>query len=396
MEHRLNDINRYRFFILVITVAIAGLSQGLLLPLLAILLEQSGVSSVVNGLNTTGLYLGILLFSPFIERPLRKWGYKPIIIGGIILVTGSTLLFPVWQNLAYWFILRVLVGIGDSSLHFATQLWITSTSSAKRRGRDISIYGLAYGMGFGVGPLGINLIPYGLWSPFAVVALFYIMAIFLVLRLKNDYPEKGDTLENNGKERYFRSIRLAWFALLPGFLYGLLEASLNGNFPVYALRVGLSEEWISILLPSFVFGSLLLQIPLGILSDKFGRKKILMVATFAGGILFLLVPFTNGSPWLLMAIFLLVGGFVGSLFSLGLAYLADILPKSLLPTANIIAGMNFSIGSILGPNIGGISIQYMGNHSMFYMLSGFLIVFSVAGISFKKGLSLQSSNSIAK
>ena len=61
-----------RFWILIALVGISGFSQGMLLPLLAIILEQNGVPSSVNGLHATGLYIGIILASPFMEKPLRK------------------------------------------------------------------------------------------------------------------------------------------------------------------------------------------------------------------------------------------------------------------------------------------------------------------------------------
>src|SRR5699024_1701333 len=101
----------------------------MLLPLLAIILEQNGVASSVNGLHATGLYLGILIASPFMEKPLRKFGYKPIIMLGGILVFTSLALFPVWQALWFWFVLRMAVGIGDQMIHFGTQTCITSTAT---------------------------------------------------------------------------------------------------------------------------------------------------------------------------------------------------------------------------------------------------------------------------
>ena len=117
-----------RFWILISIVAISGFSQGMLLPLIAIIFENDGISSSLNGLNATGLYIGILLISPFMEFPLRKYGYKPVIILGGLLVVVSLMLFPLWKSFWFWFILRLLIGIGDHALHFGTQTCITSFS----------------------------------------------------------------------------------------------------------------------------------------------------------------------------------------------------------------------------------------------------------------------------
>ncbi len=85
---------------------------GVLLPLIAIILEEKGISAGINGFHATGIYLGVLLISPFIEAPLHKYGYKPIILVGGGLVAVSILAFPIWFNLYFWFILRLLIGVG--------------------------------------------------------------------------------------------------------------------------------------------------------------------------------------------------------------------------------------------------------------------------------------------
>lgn len=102
---------RYRFWVLIVMVAIAGFSQGMLLPVLAIMLDKIGVPPSLNGLNAAALYIGILLASPFIEKPVRRYGYKPIIVAGLVIVMGSVILFPFWQVFWFWFILRIIVGI---------------------------------------------------------------------------------------------------------------------------------------------------------------------------------------------------------------------------------------------------------------------------------------------
>ena len=53
-----------RFWILVILVSISGFSQGMLLPLISAIFERDGISSALNGLNATGLYIGTLISVP--------------------------------------------------------------------------------------------------------------------------------------------------------------------------------------------------------------------------------------------------------------------------------------------------------------------------------------------
>ncbi|MDT2242112.1 MFS transporter [Paenibacillus larvae] len=87
--------------------------------------------------------------------------------------------------------------------------------------------------------------------------------------------------------------------------------------------------------------------------------------------------------WLIGLCLFVAGGLVGSFFSLGLAYASDLLPKVLLPTANVIASINHSLGSVAGPNLGGLSIQYISLSSLFWMLGGIYLIFAFAEIWFK-------------
>ncbi|MFN7251483.1 MAG: MFS transporter [Anaerobacillus sp.] len=385
--HTLKENNPvYRYWVLVAMVMIAGFSQGMLLPLLAIMLEQIGISSSLNGLNAAGLYIGILLVSPFIEKPVRHFGYKPVIVTGLILVATSLLLFPFWQVFWFWFMLRVIVGIGDNLIHYATQVWITSTSPKAKRGRNLSIYGLAFGIGFGIGPLMTRLLAINEYLPFIIASVTSLLSWGFIMLLRNEWPdnqiETGSRLNTFG--RYKKVLSLAWFALLPGFCYGFLEASLHGSFPVYALRSGITIEWVSILLPSFVVGSLVTQLPLGILSDKIGRKNVLLSVLFLGSISFAAMAFLESSMLGLLLCFIIAGMFLGSLFSLGIAYLADLIPSSLIPTGNVMVSICFALGSIVGPVVGGIFIDLFETGSIYYSISGMLLFVLIAGLVFKQ------------
>lgn len=370
------------FVILILAIIVAGLSQGMLLPVLAIFLEQMGVSSTMNGLNAAALYVGSFSMTLVAERLLGKLGFKKLLLCGLLLVIIALPLFPLVPGIAFWFVLRLLVGIGDSAIHYVAQLWVLMVTPAANRGRNLSIYGMSYGIGFSIGPLGISLLDWGMMVPFAIMAvIFIIVAVLVWWKLPNGAPAKGESTTPE-KGRFGRSYRLAWYALIPALLYGYMEAAMNSNFPVYGLRIGLSTDNIAFLLPFIGIGGLVLQLPLGMLSDRWGRKKVLMLAGGLGGLLFMLVPFVGTKEIILAIIFAIAGGLVGSFFSLGLAYAADILPRTYLPAANVLASFHFNFGSIIGPAIGGKGIEIGSPSSLFWVLGGCYVLFALLGWSF--------------
>ena len=380
------NYQKIRFSALIILVAVSGFSQGMLLPLIAIIFEQDGVSSGLNGLNATGLYLGILLISPFMEIPLRKFGYKPLIVFGGLSVIIAFLLFPVLDSFWFWFILRMIIGIGDHTLHFTTQTWITAFTPTNKRGRNISIYGLSFGIGFAAGPLLANLIEINRSLPFFVASAISLLAWLTVFLLKNEFPDEGlETTSVLGTLHRFKKVtKYAWVAFLPPFGYGFLEASLNGNFPVYALRINMDVQQVSIILPAFAAGSIITQIPLGIVSDSLGRKRVLQYILFGGFAIFLTASLINQTVTGLFICFFIAGMIVGSTFSLGISYMTDLLPTYLLPAGNIICGIVFSLGSISGPFFGGLAIQYLPNGNFLIIISMIQLLIFIALIKFKR------------
>lgn len=68
-------------FILILVIIAAGLSQGLLLPVLSIFMEERGISSSVNGLHAAALYIGSFGMSLVAVKVLERIGFKKLILG---------------------------------------------------------------------------------------------------------------------------------------------------------------------------------------------------------------------------------------------------------------------------------------------------------------------------
>ncbi|WJE50839.1 MFS transporter [Bacillus cereus] len=377
---------RFTFWIMVGIVAISGLSQGMLLPAIAMIFEQEGIRSSINGIHATALYIGILFISPWLEKPMQRFGMKPIIVIGGFLVIISLFFFTQTFSFWIWFLLRFLVGIGDHMLHVGTQTWITTTSDPSKIGRQVSIYGVFFGIGFAIGPYLASTVQYGLATPFIVSTILCLIGWLLLLPTKNAFPAQDETGKENESSlsRYKQVFILAWIALIGPLAYGALEAMLNSNLPVYALRKGWSVSDVSFLLPAFAIGGIITQIPLGILSDKYGRDRILTWTFSISTIVFLLAAVFDGYYWIVFGCMLLAGMVIGSCFSLGLGFMTDLLPRHLLPAGNILSGIAFSIGSIMGPVLGGIFIEKIQYTSFFIAVMIIMAIIALLYITYMK------------
>lgn len=372
-----------KFWVLVLIVSISGFSQGLLLPLISIIFERDGVSSVLNGFTATGIYVGTLLISPFVEAPLRRWGYKPIIIVGGLIVIMSLLLFPLWKSVMFWFVLRLFIGIGDHMLHFSTQTWITSTAKRETLGKSMAIYGLSFGVGFAVGPLFVGLIEISETIPFIVSSVLCIIAWLLVFTIRNEKPEPiAAETEQSSWKRYIVTFKFAWIAFIPSFAYGFLESSLNTLYAVSAVRIGLEVSLVSYILSAFAIGAIVTQLPLGSLGDRIGRSAVITWGFGFGAAFFAIATLFEDSGYIVLALFACAGMVLGSMYSLGITYMADLTPYDLLPTGNILCSIFFSVGSLTGPILGGLYLDAV-NVSFLWLVVGFLTLAFVVNVLYR-------------
>lgn len=365
--------------VLTIIVSISGLSQGMLLPLIAYIFEQDNVPSHINGLHATSLYIGMFGASLFLERLLRKFGYRSLIIMGGLLVFLSLMMFPAFDSMTFWFILRILIGVGDNALHFSTQSWLTEIVPRHKLGRTMAVYGLSFSLGFMLGPMLAQLVTYNTALPFLVSAGMTLCAFLLVLTLKNSYPpaNQGTISLKSTFSNFGRVIYVSWIAFLFPLIFGVIESTLNSNFPVFALNHQLTLDDITWILPAFSLGAILLQVPIGSLTDKYQRSHVMAVLTLLGGLTFISADLFIANRWLMILIFFLAGIFVGSLYSLGVSYMADITPGALLPAGNLMCGIAYSIGSISGPIAGGLVIHY-SNNQFYFVIVGLIIMMTSA------------------
>jgi DHA1 family tetracycline resistance protein-like MFS transporter len=95
---------------------------------------------------------------------------------------------------------------------------------------------------------------------------------------------------------------------------------------------------------------------MGNLSDRFGRRPILLCAVFGLGVDYLVLAFAPSIIWLFFG--RLFAGIFGASFTTGGAYIADVSPPEKRGQNFGLIGVAFGIGFIIGPVIGGVLGQF--------------------------------------
>ena len=164
--------------------------------------------------------------------------------------------------------------------------------------------------------------------------------------------------------------RLTPLGLVSMFAVGLVTATFFALGPVYAQRIGLSIRDTSYFMTAAVVGTVLLQGPIGILSDRFDRRKVLTLVTMLTAFAALLcIPAGQFSSLVLFAAVALFGGLAFPLYSVCIAYTNDHLEPQQMIAASGALVLVSGLGAIAGPVLFAIVMDAFGERALFFAIA---------------------------
>jgi DHA1 family multidrug resistance protein-like MFS transporter len=166
-----------------------------------------------------------------------------------------------------------------------------------------------------------------------------------------------------------------------GMLFNLSYTSLTPIMPSYFGMFGVGTITISYIFSIYGFGRTALQIPAGIIADFFGYKKILMLSLIVLSVLFYLQTLFM-QPLIIAAIYILEGFVIGIITPLIYSFVGALVNKSKKGKEIGTYSVFSSLGSAIGPLIGGAIISRYSNYKIVFLISTFS-VFGAFILSFK-------------
>jgi MFS family permease len=166
-----------------------------------------------------------------------------------------------------------------------------------------------------------------------------------------------------------RLLRLAPLGVVGLFGTVMVHGAFFGMGAVYAADAGFSVRETSLFMSAMLVGGVVLQWPLGWLSDALDRRKVIVLATFlAAGFALAAGAAGAAQPLLLLAV-ALFGGTALPMYSLCLAQANDHLrPEEMVPAgAKLI--LVASIGAAIGPASAALAMALIGLHGFFLWLA---------------------------
>ncbi|HEY9055637.1 MAG TPA: MFS transporter [Aurantimonas sp.] len=373
-EHEIDQIDWVSAGAAIASISAVGIALGLGLPLLSVILERRGISASLIGANTAVAGIASLLAAPLITPIARHLGVRLSMLIAIALSGVSALGFyfltPFWT----WFPLRLVFHFAITALFVLSEFWINAAAPPGKRGFVLGIYATVLSLGFAAGPFIFSQVGSTGILPFAIGAGVIFASAIPLFFAWNRQPALGER-QRGSFWRFIFAVPTATGAVL---IFGAVEAGGFALFPIYGERLGFSESSAAQLLTAIGLGNVLMQIPIGLLSDRVRDRRILLSLFALIGLVGTLSLPVVAQDWLLMASLLFLwGGVVAGLYTVGLAHLGSKLAGSELASANAAFIFCYSAGMLVGPQAIGSSMDLFGANGFAWALAVFFGLYLV-------------------
>lgn len=348
--------------IIVIGAALLQFSNGLLGVLLPLRLAEAGTSDTQIGLIVSAYGLGFLIGCLRASVLIRAVGHIRAFSALAAMCAATTLLFQTTEQPLVWMALRFVTGLGLAGLFSVVEGWLAAATSNEARGRVVGFYLVATKVSTVVGQVLTGL---GVWSTvsmFALAAGAFSIALIPVALTPTPAPTRPRTVSLELGTLW----RIAPAAVVGCAAAGLLNSAVGGLLPVWGSSVGIQAGLIVTLLSTMQLGSLVLQWPLGWLSDRIDRRQVILAC--AGVVMALsaaIAVLGGAADVVLLALFLGWGAFSMSFYGVCVAHAADHARPDQMVGVSSGGLFAWASGTAVGPVLAAPMMELMGPSGLF-------------------------------
>ena len=343
------------------------LGDGLQGTLLAVRASLEHFPIEVTGLIMSVFSVGFLAGSLLAPRIVERVGHIRVFAALASIASAAILVHAVFVNPITWGGLRLISGFCFAGIYVVAESWLNERATNETRGQLLSVYMVITYVGVALGQLMLNLadpLGYGL---FILGSVLISIALVPLLLSAGPAPHFGELSPIKLKELF----QISPLGVVGAFCEGTATAALFAMGPVYATVIGYSLTQVSFFMTAGVMGCVLLQWPVGRLSDRYDRRLVLTLTTFAAAA----VAFTGASAASLsfgeqLALIGLFGGLSLPLYSVCIAHTNDFLEPHEMVGASGGLVLASGIGAVIGPLAIALAMKHYGNEGFFWFLAG--------------------------
>jgi MFS family permease len=389
---------RHIIILLAVSVALVMTGFGIIMPVFARRLEDFGAGVVELGFITMGFALAQFILAPILGSLGDRIGRRPIILLALGGYATINIGFLFAANTSTLMVLRCLEGGVTAGLLPAAQATVGDIVPADRRAQGVGMVMAGYGFGFVLGPF-IGGLLYDMWgfaAPFIASSSMGLIALTFawVMVPETHSGAKQINIKFNSTQTRQKALLLDSLPKPLGAFLILILVSFVLTFtfafisPVMVFYVyddlKFSATQFGLLVGVFGLATVLGQIFLGSLSDRYGRKPVIISGLIISSIFYVgMMFFTRFATCFLVSA---IGGIGGALAtSATSAYILDISDQDHKSRIMGIRSSFMALGEAIGPLLAVFISSQITPQSMFMVSAVISIAVALAGLIILRG-----------
>jgi MFS family permease len=366
---------------LLIGIVLIMLGNGMHFTLIGLRGGIEGFSAAELAVVTSGYFLGFLSGARYTPVLIQRVGHVRVFAALGSFMSAGLVAFTLLAEPWAWTLLRVLVGFCMSGIYVAAESWLNNTTTNEARGKVLSTYMIAQTLGI-IGAQGLLTLGDPATSALFIGASILVSISFAPILLSVTPAPAAEVARPMSFRDLFSGSPLGAIGI---FLLGSVYATQSGMSAVFGSEIEMTANEIALFVAMLFAGALVLQYPIGWLSDRLDRRKVILGTAVMGAVACVLgwvaggnlVASGDGNLWPIMAAAFFAGGMTTPLYALLLAYTNDFLSAEDMPAASGGLVFTFGLGAILGPLLTGWAMQGLGPNAFWLVIGATFMVMAL-------------------
>ncbi|MEM5494032.1 MFS transporter [Hoeflea sp. AS16] len=339
-----------------------GLS-GYLIPVRAV---AEGWSTFAISLIATGYAIAFTASCIITPRLVLKVGHVRVFGALTTLMAMSYLLHTLVVDPTVWVLTRAMAGFSIAGAYMIIESWLNEKVSNENRGALFSVYMM---VSMSAVMVGQYIVPFGDPSGptlFMLCTLICSMAVMPTLLSSAQSPQPLTQVKFDVPALYRRSPA----AVIGTLLAGVIASAWGGLGPVYATQLGLSTAEGATMLAIAMVGGAIFQYPLGRISDRMDRRRVMIFAGIIGVLACTItVSFGVDNRIIFFAGMLFLGTVLLPIYSLNVAHANDHAEPDEFVEVSSGLMITYGVATMIGPLITGGAMDWFGPHALFVVIA---------------------------
>jgi MFS family permease len=349
---------------LLVGIALLMIGTGLQGSLLGLRASLEGFDTTTTGVIMSSYYLGYVLGSTQAPRLVATVGHIRVFAAFASIASSAVLLHAIVVAPLGWIGFRVVSGFCLAGLYVVAESWLNDAATNETRGSLLSVYMMVLTGGMATGQLLLNLSDPGGFELFILTSVLVSLALVPAALSVRSSPRFLQPTPVTLREVF----DAAPLGVIGVVLAGSASGAIFGVGVVYAPLVGLTLGETSVFMLVAILGGALLQWPIGALSDRTDRRRV--ISAVAGLAAIACAVGTTGPGGLaLLAVIGVVGGLSLPLYALLNAHTNDWINAEQMVGAGSRLVLASGLGAVAGPFAASTAMSAVGAAGFFWFLA---------------------------